>query len=100
RRRLDREWLRRPGFLARHVALGYGTLLDWPQRLAAYAIEDVQQSELGRLRHDIDRLAVVFHREKLGTGGRVVIPQIVMDQLVVPQPFPRAQIQSEQAIAE
>ena len=35
-----------------------------------------------------------------GAGGQIVIPQIVMDRLEMPQPFSRAGIQRHDAVAE
>ena len=63
RRRLGRKRLRRRRMLARHVALRHWPLFDRPDRLARDAIEHIQQTELRRLRNDVDRLAVVLHRQ-------------------------------------
>ena len=100
RRRLGRERLRRPGLLARHVALRHRPLLDRPERLAGHAIEHVEEAGLGRLRDDVDALAVVLHGEQLRAGDEVVVPEVVMDGLEVPQALAGARVEREQAVAE
>ena len=45
-------------------------------------------------------LAVVTHRDQLRRGIVVVVPQIVMNHLEVPEPLPGAGIQREQGVAE
>ncbi len=99
-RRLGRKGLRRPRFLARRVALRHRALLDRPQWFARHAIQHEQEPELGRLRHDVDRLTVVLHREQLRRGGQIVIPQVMMHRLKMPQPFSGARVQRQQAISE
>ncbi len=100
RRRLGREGLRRPGFLARNVALRHRPLFDRPQRLAGHAIEHVEQSELRRLRDDVARLAVVPHGEQLRRGGQVVVPDVVVHGLEVPEALAGARVEREQRVAE
>ena len=45
------------------------------------------ESRLAGLRHDLDRLAVVLNRQELRRRGIVVVPQIVMHDLEMPQPL-------------
>ena len=45
-------------------------------------------------------LAVVLHRQQLRRGGIVVVPEIVMHDLEVPQALSRARVEREQAVAE
>ena len=45
-------------------------------------------------------LPFVFHRQQLRPGDEIVVPQIVMQQLVVPQPLAGAKIEREQRVAE
>ena len=56
--------------------------------------------DLVGLSDNIDHLSVVPHRQQLGSGRGIVIPQIVMHRLKMPEPFAGAQIEREQAIAE
>ena len=100
RRRLGGKRLRGPRLLAGHIALGNRPLFDGPERLAGHAVEDVEQSELGGLRDDVDHLAVVLDGEELGRGGGVVVPEIVMDELVMPEALAGAEVEREDAVAE
>ncbi len=72
---------------------------DGPERLAGYTIEHIEKSKLRRLCNDIDHLPVVLHSEKLRRSRRVIIPEIVMHQLVMPQTLARARIERQQTIA-
>ena len=83
-----------------HVALRHGPLLDRPQRLAGHAIEDLEESLLAGLRDDVDLLAVVADGEELGRGREVVVPEVVVHHLEMPEPLAGAGIEREQAIAE
>ena len=100
RRRSRGKRLRRRRLLAGHVALRHRPLLDRPDRLARHAIEHIQQAELRGLRDDVDRLAVVLHGQQLRTGDEIVVPQIVMQQLVMPEALAGAQVEREQRVAE
>ena len=79
---------------------GHGPLFDGPERLAGDAVEDIQEAELGGLRDHVHRLAVVAYGEQLGAGGEVVIPEIVVDGLKMPEAFAGARIEREKAVAE
>ena len=83
-----------------HVGLGHRPLFDGPQRLAGHAIEHPDEALLADLRHDVDRLAVVPHGQQFRRGGVVVIPDVVVDHLEMPEPLAGAGIEREQAIAE
>ena len=100
RRRRRREGLRRPRLLARDVALRDGTLLDRPERRPRHAVEHVQHARLAGLGHDVHHPAVVADREQLRRGHEVVVPQIVMHELLVPQALAGARIEGQQAVAE
>ena len=80
--------LRRRRELAGHFALRHRPLFDRPQRRAGLPLEHVEESGLARLRDDVDRLAVVLHRQQLRRGGVVVVPQIVMHDLEMPERLP------------
>src|SRR4029453_15370259 len=95
RKRLGRRWL-----LAWNVALRPRPFLDRPERLPRRAIEDVEQTELCRLRDDVDRLAVVRDGQQLRPCYKIVVPQIVVEKLKVPEPLARAQFEREQRVAE
>src|SRR5262249_29168185 len=98
--RSSRERLRRPRLLAGHVALGDRALLDGPQRLAGHPVEDPHEALLAELRDRGDRLAAVPDGQQLPRGGIVVIPDIVVDHLEVPEAFAGPGIEGQQAIAK
>ena len=84
-----------PGNRLRHLSP-----FDGPERLAGLALEDIDEPGLAGLRHDLDRFAVVPHGQQLRRGRVVVIPEIVVNDLEVPQPFARTRVEREQAIAK
>ena len=100
RRRIGRERLRRPRLLAGNVARRDGPLLDRPDRLAGHAIEDVEESGLARLRDDVDELPVVPDGRQLRRGGVVVVPEIVVDHLEMPEALARARVERDERGAE
>ena len=53
-----------------------------------------------RLRHRVHYLAIMAHCYELRGGGGIVIPQVVMDHLEMPEAFSRACIESQQRITE
>src|SRR6202041_1066051 len=57
-----------------------------------------EEAVLGGERHRIRGLTVVLHRHQLRGGIWVVIPNVVMNGLVVPEVFTRAGVQREEAI--
>ena len=93
------ERLGRPGLLAGHVALPYRSFFDRPQRLAGDAIKHKKETRFGCHRHDVDHLPVMTHRQELRFGAQVEIPEIVVNDLVMPKPFPCARIQCKNAVA-
>ena len=76
------------------------TLLDGPQWLTCHPIEDVQETKLSGLRHHVHILSIVLDGEQFRRDRKIIIPQIVMDQLKVPQPLASARVQREQRIPE
>src|SRR5439155_17323167 len=75
-------------------------LLDRPERLAGYAVEHIEEAELGGLRDDVELLAVVPHGEQLRRGRQIVIPEIVVDDLEMPEALAGAEVEGEKRIAE
>ena len=85
-----------PGMLL----FGTGRSSIGPQRFAGDAIEHEEETLLGGLCDGVDRLAVVANRDQLWRGIVVVVPQIVVHHLKMPQRLSGACIQREQAVAE
>src|SRR5206468_3380151 len=100
RRRPRREGLRRERMLSRRVGLRHRPFLDRPDRAAGLALEDEQEALLRRLRDDIDIAAVLADRQQLRRLGQVVVPQIVMHQLVMPNAFAGARVERHERVAE
>ena len=79
---------------------GTGALFNRPQRFTRDAIKDVKETVLRSQCDDVDHLAVMLHRRKLGRRVGIVVPNIVVNRLKVPKIFSGSRIQSKQAIGE
>ena len=100
RRRPGGEGLRRTGLLAGHGRLRHRPLFDRPDRLAGFAIEDEQERLLGWLRQRLDAAAVQRHVEQDRRARQVVVPEAVMDRLVVPLPLAGLDVERDEALVE
>src|SRR5262249_50431239 len=100
RRRFGWKRLRRPGLFAWHVASRNGALFDRPNRFAGLPIEDPHESLFADLGYHVDVAALVANGQQLGRGGGVVVPDIMVDHLKMPQAFAGAGIESQQAVGE
>ena len=100
RRRLGRERLGGRQLLARHQGLRHRPLLDGPDRLARLAVQRIEEGLLGGLEQSLDLFAIDCDVHQDRGGGCVVVPDVVMDQLVVPSPFAGLDVQRDDARAE
>src|SRR5579871_4346950 len=75
-------------------------VLDWNQRLAGCAIEQVNETLLARLNDCIDRLAIMLQCDKNRRGGKIAVPKIVTHPLKVPDSLSGFGIEGNQAIGE
>ena len=100
RRRLGGEGLRWRIPLARHVARLHLTLLDRPDRLAVRAIEHIEEGLFGRLCQGLHDTSLYRDVAKDRCARDVVVPQTVMDELVVPPAFTRLDIERDEGFAE
>ena len=103
RRRCGREGLCRPRLFTRHVGLRHRPFLNRPQRLARYTIEHVEKPCLARLRDNVDRparIAGMTYCQELGACRVVVVPDVVVHHLEMPQTFAGARVEREQTVAE
>jgi hypothetical protein len=98
--RPGRDGLGRPGLFPRDVGLWHRLLVDGPDRLAGLAIEHEQEAVLRRLRDGRDLLAVRTDREELGRVRQIVVPQIVVHGLEVPEAFSGPGIERDDAVGE
>src|SRR4029453_201238 len=87
RRRPGWERLRRGALLAGNVGLRHRPFFDRENGCARLAVGDEDAPELGRLRDDVDGAAVLTERQELRRLREVVVPQIVMYELMVPEPL-------------
>ena len=82
-----------PGtFDARHRPL-----LESPDRLAGLAVERVQNRLLRRLEHAGDAPSADVHVHDDRRGRRVVVPDVVVHHLVVPQPLAGLDVERDEA---
>src|SRR5947207_11103449 len=95
-----RERLRGPGLLARDMARGHGSLDDREQWLPAGALEYVQHAGLGRL--DDRRYGHSLHLDVPQDRLRreVVIPQVVVDERLLPHAPAAPGIETQQRVGE
>ena len=94
-RRLGRERLCRICLLALDLGGGHGPLLDLPNRLARFAVEDIPEGLLRGLHDDVLPLAGVIAPRENGLRGQIVVPKVVVNRLVVPLAFARAGIECD-----
>src|SRR5438552_16068172 len=92
--------LRRPRMFAGYVAWRYRALFDRPDRLSRHAIEHIRVALLGELHQRFDRLALDRHVHQGGSGGEIVVPDVVMRDLIVPDPLAGFEIDANDRIAE
>src|SRR6516164_3594904 len=100
KKRLRRERLHRRRMLSRHVGLRHRSLLDWPDRASGLALEQEQEALLRRLRDHVGIAAALPDRQQLRRLGQVVVPQIVMHQLVMPDAFAGACVERHERVAK
>ena len=98
--RPGRERLRRPRGFAGHVAARNRTFFDWPHRLARDAIEHERKPLFGQLHDRVDPLAVNRDRHKIRSRRRIVVPQTVMHDLVVPLALAGIRIEADDRLGE
>src|SRR5207248_4533964 len=63
-------------------------------------LEDEQEAVLRRLRDDVDIAPALADGQQLRRLGQVVVPQIVMHQLVMPDAFAGARVERHERVAE
>ena len=99
-RRLEREGLGRPSRLARYLGLGHGTLFDAEQGAAGLPIQQKEMSHLGHLSHGVHGSAFVIDRDQDRGTGQIVVPQVMMHDLIVPDAFAGLGIETEDAVSK
>ena len=97
---LGRERLHRRIPLAGHVPFWHRTLLGRPDGLAGFAVKDVKEALLGRLRYGLHGAPADGDIREDRRAGDIHVPDTVMDELVVPLALARLQIDGDEALAE
>ena len=100
RRRSHGKRLSRPGLLVRHVARGHGPFLDRMDRLAGATIEHEQQAVLRNDRDGRHAATLPTHVEQRRWRLQVVVPDVVMHDLEVPEILSSERVDSDQRRAE
>src|SRR5688572_16696214 len=100
RRWLGGERLRRPAMLARYLRARHWPLFDGEQWFAGFAIEQKEISDLGNLRDGVDSLAAVLDRDQVRRRRDVVVPDIVMHHLEVPDALASVGFERKDAISK
>ena len=98
RARSEREWLRGRCFFAVNVALRNAALLNAENGFARCAIEDEQIAALGTACDRGDRAAIAANVEQNRRCSNIVIPEVMVDSLEVPDELPRIGAQSHDGV--
>src|SRR5258705_8815081 len=99
RRGLRRNRLRLRRALAGNARGRRRLLLDRPHRLAGNAIEHIDEGLFGHLRDRLDALSLNGDVDQVRRGRRVVIPQTVMDELIVPDLLAGRNVKADYTLA-
>ena len=97
-RRARGNRLRRPGLFPGHVRLRHRSLLHLEQGLAGLTIEQEEIAHLGDLCHSVDATAVVVDGYEVGWGRKVVVPEVMVDDLVVPDALPSGSVEGDHGV--
>src|SRR5205823_11731839 len=100
RRRLDGERLGRVGRFTRNVAGRDRPFDDLEQRLTGSALKQESKAGLGNLRDRVHRFALAEDGHQRWLRRNIVIPEIVMNGLKVPDPLAGKRLHGHQRIAE
>src|SRR5262245_31036196 len=92
--------LRWPRSFARHVACRCRTFLDRPNRLSRHATEHIGIAFLGELNERFDRLAIDGHLYEGRSGREVIVPDIMVRDLVMPDALAGFEIDADDRVAE
>ena len=88
------------GLLAGHEARRHGLLVYREERLALGAIEHVEHAGFGGLDDRRHRHTLDFDVTQHGLGGEIVVPEVVVDELLVPDELAAPRIQREERVGE
>ena len=100
RRRFQRQRLRGRKLLAIDIGSGDLAVFNREQRLAGFALEDEYVTRLGELYRGIDQIPVALHGDETGRDRQVAIPDVMLDNLKMPDTLARLRLQRNQRIRE
>ena len=86
--------------LAGDVGGRHRLLLDVEKGLAGHAVEQEDVAGLRHLRDGVNRLAVVGDRDQVRIDRQVVVPQVMMERLEVPDALFRPGVERDGAVGE
>src|SRR4030095_15439366 len=89
------EPLRRGGLLAGYIGLRNRPLLDGPDWIPVGTIEDEGKRHLRELNNGLDSAPAHRNVGKNRSARRIVIPDIVVNDLLMPDPFAGLDIQCD-----
>src|SRR5579862_1999518 len=82
--RLQRKWLRRPCDFSGHIGARHCPFFDWPKGLPGFAIEYPDETLFSHLRNHVAHFSVVANRKQHRRGSVVIVPNIVVHHLEIP----------------
>ena len=96
RRRFRRQRLRRPCLLAFEIRRFDGLLFDRKKRVAGLTVEDEDMARFRNLRNSVDAV----DSNQVGWCRKIPIPNVVMDELIVPDPLARASVERKERVGK
>ena len=92
--------LRRRRLFVEGLRSGHRHFVDRPHGVARLAVEDVDKALFSGLCHRFDLFAVYGDVHQYGCRGRIVVPQPVVDELVVPDALAGGCLQTDDAVGK
>src|SRR5206468_3317109 len=97
---LEWKWLRGPGPLTSQIGCWDCALFNGKKRLARLAVEQEYESALGNLCDRVDARGMPRHRDEIGRGREIAVPEVVVHGLEMPQPLPGRRIECDERVRE
>src|SRR2546422_446175 len=98
--RSRRKRLRWGSPLSRDIGLLHRTFNDWPDRLAGDAVEDVSESLFRQLNDRFHSAVIHIEIEQDRMRRHIVVPNVVMHELVIPNHLAGFDIDANQRAGE
>ena len=98
RRGFGRNRLRGPGGFALEVGHRHRHFANRKERFAGLTVEGKYMPRLRDLRDGVDPCSTLRHRQQIRRCGQIAIPQVVMDELLMPHALPRLRIERDKTV--